>query len=84
MNYTIATLTEHCKDHPLTLDIIFNSHGNKYLVYLSGGESGARTSATFDSLMEAYKVFEKLSSWIVFCYYSEEDKRKYLETGTMD
>lgn len=81
MNYTIATLTECCKDHPLTLDI--SSRGNKYLVYLSGGESGEYTSATFDSLTEAYKVFEKLSSWIIFGYYAEKDKRTYLATGLM-
>lgn len=81
MIYTIATMQGHCTDRPLTLEI--EAQGNKYSVSLYSKE-GSTTRRVFDELTDAYKVFEKLSSWIVFGYYSEEDKRKYLETGTMD
>ena len=83
MNYTIISMTEHCKDDPMTLSI--DKTGNKYDVWLSGGTDPRRyTHRTFDALTEAYKVFEKIASWMVFGYYSEADRRRYLETGTME
>lgn len=84
MNYSIAVLEECCKDDPLKLDI--SKSGNKYTVTLARPtETGEHEYATqtFDSLMDAYKVFEKLSSWIIFSLYSYENKKSYLLTGTM-
>lgn len=80
MYYTIATLTENCTENPLKLSI--DVHGNEYIVWLFN-ENG-RTKKYFKDLKDAYKVFEKLSSWIIFGYYSEKDRRQFLETGTMD
>lgn len=80
MNYTIATLEE--AHGPLSLNI--DHDGDRYTVGLYNRDTKEYTHKTFDSIQEAYKVFEKLSSWIVFSYYKETEKRKYLETGTMD
>ena len=80
MIYTIATMTECCTENPLTLEI--GRKGNKYTVSL--GRSGEWTRNTFDSMADAYKVFEKLSSWLVMGLYPEAAKRQYLTTGTME
>lgn len=80
MIYTIAVMTECCAENPLTLEI--GVQGNKYTVSL--GRSGEWTRNTFDSMADAYKVFEKLSSWLVMGLYSEAAKRQYLTTGTME
>ena len=78
MIYTIATMTE-CRENPLTLEI--GKKGNKYTVCL--GRHGDWTCQTFDSLEEAYKVFEKASSWLIMGLYPEAAKRHFVKTGTM-
>ena len=80
MIYTIAVITECCKENPLTVEI--GVKGNEYTVSL--GREGQYTSNTFKSMADAYKVFEKLSSWLVIGLYSESAKRHFLETGTME
>lgn len=80
MIYTIAVMTECCTENPLTLEI--GRKGNKYTVSL--GRSGEWTRNTFDSMADAYKVFEKLSSWLVMGLYPEAAKRQFLATGTME
>lgn len=77
MIYTIATLS--CRDIDLTID----TKGNKYTVGLYNKESKQYTHNDFDNLNDAYKVFEKLSSWLIYGLYSEESKRDYLLTNTM-
>ena len=80
MIYTIAIL----EDVQGTLKLILDKAGNKYTITLYNKETKDSTHNTFDTLPDAYKVFEKLSSWIIFSYYSEAAKRQYLSTGTMD
>ena len=80
MIYTIAILD----DVQGNLKLIIDKSGNKYTVALYNKETSEQTAQTFDSILEAYKVFEKLSSWIVFSYYTEKEKRQFLTTGTMD
>ena len=77
MNYTIATL-----ESPHTgaqLDICKDGKG--YIVHYS--HAGQHTSRKFDDINTAYKMFEKLSSWIIYGLYAHNDRREYLLTGTM-
>ena len=53
MIYTIAVITECCKENPLTVEI--GVKGNEYTVSL--GREGQYTSNTFKSMADAYKVF---------------------------
>lgn len=80
MIYTIAIL----EDVQGNLKLIFDKNGNKYTVSIYNTETKEDTSTTFDTIQDAYKVFEKLSSWFIFSYYSEKNKRQFLATGTMD
>lgn len=73
MIYTIAVITECCKENPLTVEI--GVKGNEYTVSL--GREGQYTSNTFKSMADAYKVFEKLSSWLVMGLYPESAKRHF-------
>lgn len=79
MIYTIAVITECCTENPLTAEI--GKEGNRYTVSL--GRNGEWTRNTFDSITDAYKVFEKLSSWLVMGLYPESAKRQFLATGKM-
>lgn len=85
MYYTIASLeSPHTGD---TLEI--NKDGNKYVVYLThkdedGGEPySLHAHRKFDELGDAYKVFEKLSSWIIYGFYDFYQRREYLLTDAM-
>ena len=80
MVYTIAVL-EECHGN-LVLEI--GVHGNKYTVSIYNKETKDSTNQEYDKLEDAYKVFEKLSSWFVFGYYSEKAKRQFLANGTMN
>lgn len=84
MRYSIGHFTECCKNRDL--EVWIYEEGDLYGVSLSTRfpESGRTvTRRTFESLQEAYKVFEKLVSWMVFEHYTEDQKRQFLETGTM-
>lgn len=80
MNYTIAVMIEREKDDPLTLDI--EKCGHKYIVHLRN-EAHKTTSRTFYTLDEAYGVFEKLASWMIYGRYTEAERRRFLETGRL-
>lgn len=80
MCYLIATMEDIQGDLILTI----GRCGNKITIELYNKETEESTIRKFDNLTEAYKVFEKLSSWIVFSLYSEKSKRQFLSTGTMD
>lgn len=80
MIYTIAQTKEVCKDNPLTLSI--EKSGNRYVVELMNMDHET-TRRSFDTLMDAYKIYEKIASWFVFGCYSEADRRSFLATGTM-
>ena len=77
MEYTIARMES--RNISLSIDKI----GNEYLVGLWDKEDHSSTTKRFGTIELAYKVFEKISSWLVFGYYSNEDKKTYLKTGTM-
>lgn len=77
MNYTIATMKSPNSGAQLTID----KSGNGYTVHYS--HEGEHTSRKFDDINEAYKKFEKLSSWIIYGLYAHNDRREYLLTDTM-
>ncbi len=83
MNYTMVTMQECCRDEPMHLSIV--SEGNRYYVEMYREGDGDRTCHRrfFDELKEAYMVYEKLASWMVFGFYRYEDRAAFLETGTM-
>lgn len=60
-----------------------NTVGNKYAVRAHNDKNGRNVSRTFDELMEAYKVFEKIVSWVVFGLYADNDRMDFIEKGTM-
>lgn len=60
-----------------------NKVGNKYAVRAHNDKNGRSVSRTFDELMEAYKVFEKIVSWVVFGMYSDNDRMDFILKGTM-
>jgi len=78
VNYTIAVLTNGSRGDPLVLSM--DKCGNKYTVSLSDGGHNT-TRRTFYSLDEAYAVYEKLASWIVYGLYTDGEKRRFLEGG---
>ena len=61
-----------------------NKVGNKYAVRAYSDKNGRSVSRTFDELMEAYKVFEKIVSWVVFGLYADKDRMDFIEKGTME
>ena len=78
MEYTIARMES--RNISLNIDRI----GNEYLVGLWDKENHSSTTKRFGTIELAYKVFEKISSWLVFGYFSNEDIKTYLKTGTME
>lgn len=66
-----------------SLILNFGKNGNKYTVSIYDKETNDLTTNKFNKKEEAYKVFEKLSSWFLLGVYSEAQKRRYLATGTM-
>ena len=83
MNYTLVTMEEvHGNDF-----IGIDADGNKYSVYLGHKEEGMDTifsSRKFDTLLEAYAIYEKLASFFVFGLYSYKERKSFLLTGTVD
>lgn len=60
-----------------------NTVGSKYAVRAHNDKNGRNVSRTFDDLMDAYKVFEKIVSWVVFGLYADNDRMDFIEKGTM-
>ena len=60
-----------------------NKVGNKYAVRAYSDKGGRNVSRTFDDLMDAYKVFEKIVFWVVFGLYADNDRMDFIEKGTM-
>lgn len=60
-----------------------NKVGSKYAVRAHNDKNGRNVSRTFDELMEAYKVFEKIVSWVVFGLYADNDRMDFILKGTM-
>lgn len=61
-----------------------NKVGNKYAVRAYSDKDGRNVSRRFDELTEAYKVFEKIVSWVVFGLYADKDRMDFIEKGTME
>ena len=61
-----------------------NKVGNKYAVRAYSDNTGRNVSRRFDELMDAYKVFEKIVSWVVFGLYADKDRMDFIENGTME
>lgn len=61
-----------------------NKVGNKYAVRAHNDKNGRSVSRTFDDLMDAYKVFEKIVSWVVFGLHEDNDRMDFIEKGTME
>ena len=72
MNYTIA-ITENVQTGKF---VSIDKTGNKYDVWYHG--ENVREYRTFDSMDEAYAVYEKLSKVVIFGLYSDDDKIKIL------
>ncbi len=75
MNYTIASLHAVSFGQVLTLD----KNGNKYVVGLYNEETKEYTHKSFDSIDEAYTIFEKLSRCICFGDYSYKDRKAMIK-----
>ena len=75
MNYTIASLEDIQND--LTLDMVKN--GNKIQVQLHHIGIREMTYKEFNTMQEAYSVFEKISKCICFGEYSYKDKKNMLK-----
>lgn len=56
-----------------------NKVGNKYAVRAYSDKTGRSVSRRFDELEEAYRVFEKIVSWIVFSMYTDKDRMDFIE-----
>jgi len=83
VNYTLVHMEAVQRGDYISIE----KSGNKYLVFLGhkrDGEESEFVHKEFDSLQAAYKVYEKLSLWLVFGLYSFKDRKSYLLTGTMD
>jgi hypothetical protein len=75
MNYTIASLYDANFGQILTFDKI----GNKFAVGLYNEETEEYTHKSFDSIGEAYTIFEKLSRCICFGEYSYSDRKAMIK-----
>jgi hypothetical protein len=75
MNRTIASLTDVNSGQVLDL----NQNGNKYDVVLYNEETRECTRKSFDSICEAYTLFEKLSRCICFGEYSYIDRKAMIK-----
>lgn len=75
MNRTIASLTDVNSGQVLDL----NQNGNKYDVVLYNEETRECTRKSFDSICEAYTIFEKLSRCICFGEYSYSDRKAMIK-----
>ena len=79
MNYTIASFEQIHGN----LNIDISKNGNQYVLGIWDKEKHESTTSTFETLEDAYKVYEKLISWCVFGYYNDDDKKEFVRTGTM-
>jgi len=75
MNYAIASLYDVNFGQVLTLD----KNGNKYVVGLYNEKTKEYTHKSFDSIDEAYTIFEKLSRCICFGDYSYKDRKAMIK-----
>ena len=75
MNYTIASMNDVNFSQVLSL----GKNGNKYVVGLYNEETKEYTHKSFDSIDEAYTIFEKLSRCICFGNYSYKDRKAMIK-----
>ena len=73
MHYSMA----HLSDNQLGMDVLFSKVGKQFQISIFKGEE--HISKKYDTLEEAYVIFEKLSSAIVRGQYSYEDRKGFLQ-----
>ena len=75
MNYTIASMNDNNFNQSINLD----KSGNKYLVGLYNADTKEYCHREFDSINDAYIIFEKLSRCICFGNYSFSDRKAMMQ-----
>lgn len=80
MDFEIAAIEDAAREVRYSI----NKCGNKYDVRAHGDKSGRFASREFENLKEAYEVFEKIVSWVVFGMYANKDRMDFIENGTME
>lgn len=80
MDFMIASIDDVSRQVHYSI----NKVGNKYAVSAYSDKDGRNVSRRFDELTEAYKVFEKIVSWVVFGLYADKDRMDFIEKGTME
>lgn len=80
MNFTIASVDDISRE--VSYSIV--QDGNKYVVAAHRYKDGKNVSRQFDELTDAYKMFEKIVSWIFFGLYADNDRMDFIEKGTME
>lgn len=80
MDFMIASVDDISREVHYSI----NKVGNKYAVRAHSDKNGRNVSRRFDELTEAYKVFEKIVSWVVFGLYADNDRMDFIENGTME
>lgn len=53
-------------------------------VFNINNPSQDRASGTYETLKDAYKVYDKVVGWITFGFYGKEPIYEYVQTGTMN
>ena len=79
MGFTITSIDDINRN----VNYSINTAGEAYEVIAYSKKSGRIVRRKFYDLMEAYNVFEKVVSWIVFGMYSDNDRMDFIENGTM-
>lgn len=65
--------------------LYYGKSGNEYFVTLYDRENGKpATTKMFKTAAKATEVFTKIAGWICMSMYSDEQRRRYLMTGTME
>lgn len=80
MDFTITSVDDVSRE----VNYSINTAGELYEVRAYSKKSGRIARREFDELMEAYKVFENVVSWIVFGMYADKDRMDFIENGTME
>lgn len=74
MHYTIANMSDINFNQSINLD----KSGNKYVVGLYNDDTKEYTHRQFDTIQEAYAIFERLAHCICFGEYSYNDRKSML------
>lgn len=79
MGFTITRIDDISRNVNYSINYSINTDGEAYEVIAYSKKSGRSVSRRFDELEEAYRVFEKIVSWIVFGMYTDKDRMDFIE-----